>query len=62
MTDAIPENDQWVPPEHGVEKGALQKRVARGLTWTFVDMTNDSGKIALIWGKAMASTPFKAVR
>ena len=32
------------------------------LTWTFVDMTNDSGKIALIWGKAMASTPFKAVR
>ena len=32
------------------------------LTWTFVDMTNDSGKIALIWGKSMASTPFKAVR
>jgi hypothetical protein len=31
------------------------------LTWTFVDMTNDSGKIALIWGKSMASTPFKAV-
>jgi Protein of unknown function (DUF2911) len=30
------------------------------LTWTFVDMTNDSGKIALIWGKSMASTPFKA--
>src|SRR6476469_2594733 len=26
------------------------------LTWTFVDMTNDSGKIALIWGKSMAST------
>ena len=31
------------------------------LTWTFVDMTNDSGKIALMWGKSMASTPFKAV-
>jgi Protein of unknown function (DUF2911) len=31
------------------------------LTWTFVDMTNDSGKIALIWGKSMASTSFKAV-
>jgi hypothetical protein len=31
------------------------------LTWTFVDMTNDSGKIALIWGKSMASAPFKAV-
>jgi len=30
------------------------------LTWTFVDMTNDSGKIALIWGKSMASTAFKA--
>jgi O-antigen/teichoic acid export membrane protein len=30
-------NDQWVPPEHGTEKGALQKRVARGLTWTFID-------------------------
>jgi hypothetical protein len=25
-------------------------------------MTNDSGKIALIWGKSMASTPFKAAR
>lgn len=30
-------NDQWVPPDHGTEKGALQKRVARGLTWTFID-------------------------
>jgi len=26
-----------VPAEHGTEKGALQKRVARGLTWTFID-------------------------
>jgi hypothetical protein len=32
------------------------------LTWTFVDMTNDGGRIALIWGKSMASTAFKAVR
>lgn len=32
------------------------------LTWTFVDMTNDSGKIALLWGKSMASSPFKATR
>ncbi len=32
------------------------------LTWTFVDLTNDSGKIALIWGKSMASTAFKALR
>ena len=32
------------------------------LTWTFVDMTNDSGRIALIWGKSMASSPFRAAR
>jgi len=30
------------------------------LTWTFVDMTNDGGKLALIWGKTMATAPFKA--
>ena len=30
-------SEDWVPPEHGSERGALQKRVARGLTWTFVD-------------------------
>ncbi len=30
-------NEQWVPPDHGTETGALQKRVARGLTWTFID-------------------------
>jgi len=30
------------------------------LTWSFVDMTNDSGKIALMWGKTMASAAFKA--
>jgi Protein of unknown function (DUF2911) len=30
------------------------------LTWTFLDMTNDSGRIALIWGKTMATTAFKA--
>ena len=40
-------NDQWVPSEHGTEKGALQKRVARGLTWTFVD-TWGSQAISLI--------------
>src|SRR5262245_10113612 len=32
------------------------------LTWSFVDMTSDSGKFALIWGKSMATTAFKAVR
>ena len=30
------------------------------LTWTFVDMTNTSGRIALMWGNTMASTPFTA--
>jgi hypothetical protein len=29
------------------------------LTWSFVDMTNDSGRIALMWGKTMGSTAFK---
>jgi len=32
------------------------------LTWSFVDMTNDGGKLALIWGKSMATAAFKAVR
>lgn len=27
----------WVPAAHGDQTGALQQRVARGLTWTFVD-------------------------
>ena len=30
------------------------------LTWTFVDMTNDGGRVAIMWGKTMASAPFKA--
>jgi hypothetical protein len=30
------------------------------LTWTFLDMTNDAGRVAIIWGKTMASAPFKA--
>jgi len=30
------------------------------LTWTFLDMTNDTGRIALMWGKTLASAPFKA--
>lgn len=30
------------------------------LTWTFLDMKNDSGRIALMWGKTLASVPFKA--
>ena len=30
------------------------------LTWSFLDMTNDSGRVAVMWGKTMASAPFKA--
>lgn len=30
------------------------------LTWSFLDMTNDGGRVALMWGKTMASAPFKA--
>ena len=30
------------------------------LTWTFLDMTNDSGRVALMWGTTMASASFKA--
>lgn len=28
------------------------------LTWTFTDMTNDGGRMAIMWGKQMASVPF----
>jgi hypothetical protein len=30
------------------------------LTWAFLDVTPDSGRIAIVWDKAMASVPFKA--
>jgi hypothetical protein len=30
------------------------------LTWSFVDMTSDGGRVAIMWGKTMASAPFKA--
>ena len=28
------------------------------LTWTFLDMANDRGRIALMWGRTLASAPF----
>jgi len=31
------------------------------LTWTFLDMKNDGGRLALMWGNTLASAPFKAV-
>lgn len=32
------------------------------LTWAFVDMKNTGGRIALMWGNTMASSPFTAVK
>ena len=32
------------------------------LTWSFIDMKNDGGRIALLWGNTMASTPFTATK
>ena len=31
------------------------------LTWTFLDMKNTGGRLALMWGSTLASTPFTAV-
>jgi hypothetical protein len=30
------------------------------LTWSFLDVTPDTGRVAIMWGKTMASAPFKA--
>jgi hypothetical protein len=30
------------------------------LTWSFVDMTADGGRMAIAWAKTMASVPFTA--
>ena len=29
------------------------------LTWSFLDVANDGGRIAVMWDKTMASAPFK---
>ncbi|MEQ1912176.1 MAG: DUF2911 domain-containing protein [Vicinamibacterales bacterium] len=31
------------------------------LTWSFIDMKNDGGRVALMWGNTMGSAPFTAV-
>ena len=31
------------------------------LTWTFLDMKNDRGRLALMWGTTLASAPFVAI-
>ena len=30
------------------------------LTWSFLDMTTDGGRVAIMWAKTLASAPFKA--
>jgi hypothetical protein len=32
------------------------------LTWSFVDMTKDGGKMAIMWGNDMATVPFKVAQ
>ena len=32
------------------------------LTWQFVDMTNDSGRMALLWDRSMGSVAFKVAQ
>ena len=40
-------SEPWLPAEHGSDTGRLQKRVARGLTWTLID-TWGSQLLALV--------------
>ena len=35
---------------------------AEQLTWQFVDMTNDSGRMAVLWDRSIASVPFSVAR
>ena len=44
----IPMNVETLP--FGVEQ----------LTWSFLDMTSTGGRLAIMWGKTMASAAFKA--
>ena len=29
------------------------------LSWQFLDMTDDGGRLAMLWGEKMASVPFE---
>ena len=40
---------------------ALPYRVEE-LAWEFIDMTTDSGRIAIRWDRSMASAPFRVAR
>lgn len=51
-------------PEKDVARVAMKVETlpfsVEQLTWAFVDMTTDGGRIAISWAKTMASVPFKA--
>ena len=50
-------------PEKDVARAAMKvdalPYTVEELTWQFVDMTNDGGRIAIMWDKSMGSVPFK---
>jgi len=51
-------------PEKDVARVAMKVETlpfsVEQLTWSFLDMTTDGGRIAISWAKTMASVPFKA--
>jgi hypothetical protein len=50
-------------PEKDVARSAMKvdtlPYTVEELTWQFIDMTNDGGRIAIMWDKSMGSVPFK---
>lgn len=42
-------SEPWIPAEHGTDGGDLQRRVARGLSWTIVDIWGRQGINLLIF-------------
>lgn len=51
-------------PEKDVARVAMKVETlpfsVEQLTWAFLDMTTDGGRVAISWAKTMASVPFKA--
>ena len=56
----------WGSYEYTPDKDVLRTKMdlatlpffVEQLTWTFTDMTNDGGRMAIMWGKQMASVAF----
>jgi hypothetical protein len=53
-------------PERDVVRAAMKvetlpSRVEQ-LTWSFLDMTNEAGRIAIMWDRTLASVPFTVAR